>query len=251
MEKRKLVSVLVTAGILGILLMAGPAFAYLVSLNIADDSVEEGQDVEFTANVQIGSDEFVDIQNLTLEVFGPVNRSCVFDVNGNELSGCEDVDVELVSAPNFTFGYGYGYGFNDGNLTYNITVKGDGLEAGNYSSEIILNVAGDESSYAGPDFEVLARNEKVVVCHVPPGNPGNAQTISIGESAVAAHLAHGDYLGECVEGENSSNGNGGNGGNNGQGNNNGNAGTNGNSESINSNVSGNGNSGGNGNGKKK
>ena len=37
----------------------------------------------------------------------------------------------------------------------------------------------------------------VVLCHVPPGNPENAHTIEVGESAVEAHLEHGDYLGEC------------------------------------------------------
>ena len=37
----------------------------------------------------------------------------------------------------------------------------------------------------------------VILCHIPPGNPGNAHTISVGFSAVPAHLAHGDYLGPC------------------------------------------------------
>ena len=40
-------------------------------------------------------------------------------------------------------------------------------------------------------------DNKVAVCHVPPGNPGNAHTTVVGESAVPAHLDHGDYLGEC------------------------------------------------------
>jgi predicted extracellular nuclease len=40
-------------------------------------------------------------------------------------------------------------------------------------------------------------NHKVVLCHVPPGNPGNAQTICIAPSAVATHLANGSYLGAC------------------------------------------------------
>ena len=38
-----------------------------------------------------------------------------------------------------------------------------------------------------------ARGEKkVTLCHVPPGNATNPQTISVGEAAVSAHLAHGD-----------------------------------------------------------
>ncbi|HSB56209.1 MAG TPA: hypothetical protein VLD38_00160 [Nitrosopumilaceae archaeon] len=41
-------------------------------------------------------------------------------------------------------------------------------------------------------------SEKVTLCHIPPGNPGQAHTISVGSPAVAAHLAHGDYEGPCV-----------------------------------------------------
>jgi len=45
---------------------------------------------------------------------------------------------------------------------------------------------------------VACKAPKVKVCHIPPGNPGNAHTICIGKSAVATHLGnHGDYLGEC------------------------------------------------------
>lgn len=40
---------------------------------------------------------------------------------------------------------------------------------------------------------------KVLVCHVPPGNPENPHTIEVGESALPAHLAHGDTEGACVE----------------------------------------------------
>lgn len=40
---------------------------------------------------------------------------------------------------------------------------------------------------------------KMAVCHVPPGNPDNAHTIWVSPSAVPAHLAHGDKLGECDE----------------------------------------------------
>jgi len=38
---------------------------------------------------------------------------------------------------------------------------------------------------------------KTTLCHIPPGNPANAHTITVGNPAVKAHLAHGDYLGTC------------------------------------------------------
>jgi hypothetical protein len=44
------------------------------------------------------------------------------------------------------------------------------------------------------------KNDKVIVCQVPPGNPGNAHTICISADAVATHLANGSYLGACTTG---------------------------------------------------
>jgi hypothetical protein len=44
-------------------------------------------------------------------------------------------------------------------------------------------------------------SDKVLICHVPPGNPDNAHTICVGQAAVKAHLRnHPDYLGACLAG---------------------------------------------------
>jgi hypothetical protein len=48
------------------------------------------------------------------------------------------------------------------------------------------------------DVRVAGSNGKVYVCHLPGGNPGNRQTLSISVNAVDAHLGHtGDRLGSC------------------------------------------------------
>lgn len=39
--------------------------------------------------------------------------------------------------------------------------------------------------------------QKIVICHSPPGNPGNKKTIEVGASALKAHLDHGDEIGPC------------------------------------------------------
>lgn len=39
--------------------------------------------------------------------------------------------------------------------------------------------------------------KKIVICHYPPENPNNKQTLEISESAKGAHLAHGDTVGAC------------------------------------------------------
>ncbi len=39
---------------------------------------------------------------------------------------------------------------------------------------------------------------RVTICHIPPGNPDNAHTITVSIKAVPAHLAHGDTCGPCA-----------------------------------------------------
>lgn len=43
-----------------------------------------------------------------------------------------------------------------------------------------------------------AAADKVTICHFPPGNPGNFQTITIAPAALPAHLAHHDFGGSCA-----------------------------------------------------
>ena len=40
---------------------------------------------------------------------------------------------------------------------------------------------------------------RITICHIPPGNPDNAHTITVSVKAVPAHLAHGDHCGSCEE----------------------------------------------------
>src|SRR5690606_8515448 len=42
-------------------------------------------------------------------------------------------------------------------------------------------------------------DKKITICHYPPGNQDNPQTIEISQSAWPAHEAHGDTKGECTE----------------------------------------------------
>jgi hypothetical protein len=41
---------------------------------------------------------------------------------------------------------------------------------------------------------------RVTICHLPPGNPANGQTLTLPEPAIQAHLAHGDVIGACGNG---------------------------------------------------
>jgi hypothetical protein len=48
-------------------------------------------------------------------------------------------------------------------------------------------------------YPIDYERKKIEICHVPPGNPDNAHTLSISVNAMRAHLAHGDYIDECAE----------------------------------------------------
>lgn len=45
--------------------------------------------------------------------------------------------------------------------------------------------------------DVRCGNNKVMVCHIPPGNSKKSNEICISKNDVASHLAHGDKLGSC------------------------------------------------------
>jgi len=72
----------------------------------------------------------------------------------------------------------------------NITVNEDDNQSGGGGS-------GDDPPVDdGPD-EKDGKN-KVTICHIPPGNPDNAHTITVGEPAVLTHMTkHGDTIGPC------------------------------------------------------
>ena len=43
-------------------------------------------------------------------------------------------------------------------------------------------------------FKVSTTPNKITICHVPPGNPGNCQEITVSINALEAHLNHGDDM---------------------------------------------------------
>jgi hypothetical protein len=55
------------------------------------------------------------------------------------------------------------------------------------------NPGGNNNSNNNPP-----EDKKITICHIPPGNNQNPQTIEIPESAWPAHQAHGDTKGACV-----------------------------------------------------
>lgn len=98
---------------------------------------------------------------------------------------------------------------NDVTAGRRVHVKGEYV---NGSTDILAR----EIKLQGPAEDEAGTGGKVTICHIPPGNPDNRRTLTIGASAWPAHQAHGDTMGPCSGG---GGGGGGNNGNNGNGNN--------------------------------
>ena len=78
--------------------------------------------------------------------------------------------------------------------------KKEAKEAAKEAREDIREFDGAIVSNSSESPTELSANEtsgKVTICHIPPGNPANAHTITVGAPAVAAHLAHGDVDEAC------------------------------------------------------
>ncbi|MBW8049089.1 MAG: hypothetical protein FVQ77_01865 [Cytophagales bacterium] len=95
----------------------------------------------------------------------------------------------------------YSYSWSTGETTQDITV----CPAITTTYTVTLTDANgcfssDEVTVNVIDVRCGNNLNKVLICHIPPGNPDNPQTICISSNAVPAHLTnHGDYLGQCVD----------------------------------------------------
>jgi hypothetical protein len=102
---------------------------------------------------------------------------------------------------------------------------GNGNQGGNGNSGNNGNQGGNNNQGGGQN------EQKITICHYPPGNNGNPQTLEIPLSAWPAHQANGAILGPCPpvnpgNGNQGGNGNSGNNGNQGGNNNQGGSGGN-------------------------
>mgnify|MGYP003571917197 CR=1 FL=1 len=64
----------------------------------------------------------------------------------------------------------------------------------------------DDDNSANDDDNGTGNNDsQVTICHIPPGNPSAAHTITISINALPAHLGHGDTEGACPDGDDGNN----------------------------------------------
>lgn len=88
-------------------------------------------------------------------------------------------------------------------MAYNIAVSGANMAANQIFIDRTWEAGYSNISINGGTLNVYVSNTasgatgKIKICHIPPGNYGARHTLELPASAIAAHLAHGDYLGVC------------------------------------------------------
>jgi hypothetical protein len=168
-------------------------FITVFTTGLIQPSLLEAADYDF-GEVEIGSTETTTV-NITNMGGSPVTISIKFDnTDCSDFSAVSEPEFDIL--PDGTLQVEVGFTpskigtcsdtlrIYDGPFFYLKTLTGTGVESVSDQPEPI-NIS---RSYL---------NQKVTICHTPPGNPSKAKTLSIGVESVDAHLAHGDTLGEC------------------------------------------------------
>jgi hypothetical protein len=115
---KKITSLFLTAFVISVLIISGPAQAITLGISeISDLTPEEQSEISFVAKIDLHENDVVALKNITANIKNndnTVNATCTFSLNGNKLS-CDSSfgDIELVSS-NIEYndshaGYGYGY----------------------------------------------------------------------------------------------------------------------------------------------
>ncbi len=140
--------------------------------------------------VRVGETE---LEFLDLSAYDEVDECCEHDDAGDEGDSGGDSD-------------GGDHGDSDGGHHGDSDGSDHGDSDGGHHGYSHSGHHGDSDSGDDGDSDSDAGGgEKVRVCHIPPGNPGNQNVISVDASAVQAHVDnHGDYLGDCECQEHSS-----------------------------------------------
>ena len=120
--QNKTLSGIITLLIVGLLIIAGPVDALYLGLSgFKTTPYSFGETINFLGEIEINSNEIVNLQNVSLEVNDEI--VCTFDILGNNLTVCEGISVGSI-LNTASYGYGYGYnsfekGWNGGNSSSN------------------------------------------------------------------------------------------------------------------------------------
>ncbi|MBI2628609.1 hypothetical protein HYW74_00825 [Candidatus Pacearchaeota archaeon] len=165
-KKTKILVTAVSLSIIILIVLMGPVNALSIAFDgINANPYEVNQNVNFNASIGLNSNEKVTFDNLTLVLDLDKKKEkviCIFDVDGNIISGCNGINITLVSN---TLTPSYGYLEGDGSLIYNINinVKQSDLTIGNNKFYLVADT--DAGKVSSPKENIV----------VKPSTPANGE----------------------------------------------------------------------------
>ncbi|MBR9703886.1 hypothetical protein GOV12_00615 [Candidatus Pacearchaeota archaeon] len=162
--------------ILGVIIISGPANAFIGEIIIPFESKEviKGDVIKLNTEIGLEDGDFLDdviLLSFNLRGPEPISRKhrCDFFVNGtikNVGDNCKGINVELMNSSD-VFGYSYSYascvlsGYsNDCKINYSILIDSNEYFSGEYETEFIINTKGKRIFTSGENIKIIADNLK-------------------------------------------------------------------------------------------
>ena len=164
----RIISGLITFAVITLLIIAGPAEAFVLDISMSDDKPTEGEIVKFDVSAKIEpSDSISNISYFLLEIEKEGSNdviSCKFLPDGTKLTACLNIIniTKKSSAPfgyGYSYGYSYGYGFGEGIFSFEISLDTEGLDHGAYRTRFIAEVEGDVIEKEGKKLIISERKK--------------------------------------------------------------------------------------------
>jgi hypothetical protein len=162
----KILAGTITFIIITLLIILGPARAYILEMTINDNEVIQGEVIKFDIGLKIEGNEFLNLSSFTLGLLGPQKVNCIFDVDGNIVRGCFGILIEKTSSALIGYGYGYGYGFTNGTFEYKITLNSSGYMPGTYKTFLSTLIDGNVVEKQGSNILIIAVPSGLEGCSV-------------------------------------------------------------------------------------
>ncbi|MEM3113221.1 MAG: hypothetical protein QXI33_02240 [Candidatus Pacearchaeota archaeon] len=152
--------------ILGMLILSGPAQAFIINMDVNKNFVKKGEIIKFDISLKIDQNEStLPIQQISLILDGPIQRSCVFSPEVQIISGCTGIIniTKLTSTSTYGYGqnpsYGYGYGYSAGELKYQILMDSSLFAPGIYDSILSVKVGNNFYNYQGNRINIKSSSK--------------------------------------------------------------------------------------------
>jgi len=168
----KVIGCFLVIGIITILILSGPAQAFVLTLSVSDPIVSQGEKIKVNLQVDTGSSDMPsDLSNLTFILHGPTQNSpenfeCMFSPDGTIISGCDGMEITKVqkSESGYCKSYGYGYGCS---FEYSISIDSGLFDTGNYTTTFIINAKDKQTVKTGDNITI---NTPKGVCSIRAKN---------------------------------------------------------------------------------